>query len=314
MAVIRAAGLHCSYVVLPHQGDGLQLRRALRPEAALEQLDIAKAQRYGLLHAGLERFQVFAGQQTVPLLGELRDLGSDIAAIERRVRILRVGKIVVGGRERLVPQQGSFLRDLAAAQIKPRALRPAREELLAQIGQAVLVLVMEACGEREAFRGELARVRRDVAKAHAAPALEHRHERRERRGNARRKDVFLRNILVSPGIKSLRGRGARRGHVAVDRDDARFAGKPQQDRALAADGMHLRIHQPLDQRRRDCGVDRVAAGFQNIDAGVDRKVGVRRHRAVLADEPRVEGGRIGRGNPVGALAHGARISDPFFGF
>ena len=43
---------------LRHQRDGLQLGRPLRPEAALEQLEVAEAQRHRLLDARLERFQV----------------------------------------------------------------------------------------------------------------------------------------------------------------------------------------------------------------------------------------------------------------
>ena len=83
----------------------------------------------------------------------------------------------------------------------------------------------------------------------------------------------------------LRRRRRRRRHVAVHRDDARLARQAQQHRAFAADGVHLRVDQALDQRRRHRGVDRVAARLEHVDAGVGRQVGVRR--------PPRRGGRSG---------------------
>ena len=61
--------------------------------------------------------------------------------------------------------------------------------------------------------------------------------------------------------------------------------------------VHLRVHHAFDQRRRHRGVDRVAAGLQHVDAGVDREIGVGSDRAVRADEARIEGRRVGREKP-----------------
>ena len=94
-------------------------------------------------------------------------------------------------------------------------------------------------------------------------------------------------------LKPARAIGLRRGphrrrRVAVHRNHARLARQAQQDRALAADGVHLRVDQAFDERRRDRGVDRIAAGLQHVDASIDREIGIGRDRAVRADQARIE--------------------------
>jgi hypothetical protein len=75
--------------------------------------------------------------------------------------------------------------------------------------------------------------------------------------------------MSSSGTAEFLRRGARgRGHVAVDRDDLVAARGPDEDRALPAERIHLRIDQALDEAGCDRGIDRVAARLERVDAGI----------------------------------------------
>ena len=124
MAIVGAARADGFEVEARHQRDGLQLRRALGPESALEELDVAEAQADGLFDARFERCQVFPREQTVARRGELRDLGCDIAAVERGVRILGVREIVERARQRLVLHELADLGHARAGEIELCAARP----------------------------------------------------------------------------------------------------------------------------------------------------------------------------------------------
>ena len=303
--VIGAARPHRAQVEAPHDGERLQHRRPLRPEAALVDRRLAEAQADGRLDPGLETLQVGALEQPAALPGEARDLRSDLASVERFVGVLCIREVVVRSCERLILHQRADFRD---RHVKDLACRPGLE-LVAQIPETIFLLVDQALRCRKSVACQLDRRRDRFAQRHRAVALERGEQRAERGGNAGRENVLVRHVIEAAAAEFLRRGARRRRHVAVEHYHLVAPLTAQQDRAFAADGMHLRVHQPFDEAGCNRRVDRVAARLQHVDAGVDRKIGIAGHRAVPADEARVERRRVGWRATISSRGHAdARFS------
>ncbi len=80
-------------------------------------------------------------------------------------------------------------------------------------------------------------------------------------------------ILSKPRSRK-RGRrgGGGRHHISVDADRRHLARRLNQDGNLAADRVHLRVHDALDQRGGNCRVHGVSAGLQDVDPRHRREV------------------------------------------
>src|SRR5882672_9177224 len=130
--------------------------------------------------------------------------------------------------------------------------------------EAVSLLADEPLGYREAVFRQLDRRRNHLAQRHRAEALERGRERAEGRRDAGREDVLVGHVLEAATAELLRRRAGRRRHVAVHREDALARRLADQGRTFAAERVHLWVDQTLDETRRDGGVDRVAARFEDI--------------------------------------------------
>jgi hypothetical protein len=292
-------------VELGEDGEGLQLGRALRPEAGLEELRAAEPQRRRRLDAGLEAREVLAREQAAPLARERRDLRGDLARVERPQRIGRAREVLEGPRERGVAHDGAHRGYPTLRQVELRARRPLRPEARLHRGDPEPVLVAQALRDGKAVPRQGERRRDHLGERQAAPAAEGRDERAERRRHPRGQDPAVGNVAEAAGPVRLGGRARGGCHVAVHRVDAPLARRADEERALAADGVHLRVHHALDERRGHRSVDRVAAGLQDVRARRRGQVAVRGDRAARSEEARVEGGGLGGQDAIGAPAHGA---------
>src|SRR4051812_13997327 len=137
--------------------------------------------------------------------------------------------MLIGARERLVPEQPARLRN---GQVQGAAAAPSLE-LGGECLQAIALLMHETVGGWETLpRQREGRCDR-LAQWQGAEALERRDESAKGRGHRRRQDVLIGHVLEAPAAELLR-RSARGGSaVAVDRVDLVGAGDAHEERAFA---------------------------------------------------------------------------------
>ena len=88
-------------------------------------------------------------------------------------------------------------------------------------------------------------------------------------------------------------RGARRcGHVAVDSDHSASICPINKHRRFAANRVHVRIHDALNQGGGDGSVDRVAACCENAGAGRGREIMLSCDHGLAAHHQRIPGRHV----------------------
>lgn len=167
--------------------------------------------------------------------------------VERRTRRPLIAKLPPIGANRSDPYQPRQILRRLAVTAKPRMHR---HPVFAQ---------------RERRRGHF-------GQRHGAETGERSGEGIESRRNTRRQQALAGDLLESERTVIVDS-GARRGDfVAVDRDYAVRACHVNEHRCLAADRMHMRIDDALDQGRGNRGVDGVAAASEHPRARGSREV------------------------------------------
>ncbi len=183
-------------------------------------------------------------------------------------------------------------RDTVGFQENLGRSRPANEARLRtrkRVGEFVV--------DRKAFAREPDRGRDQLRQGEFARAVSLMREResRDRAGHAdtERRVARLPGVglafLVEEGFARHRGR---RGLAIVDGDRLVARRQMHQHEAAAADVAGLRMRHRERESDRNRGIDRVAAGFEDIDADTGRELLLARHHAVFGDD-RKKACRIG---------------------
>ncbi len=278
------------------QQQGFQQRRSLAPRAAHHHLMPAPEAAHRRFQAGTVVGEVLGREQTAFALVKGDDLPGDVASIEGVAgggqpggpaaiagRLFLIDHVADGFCQIRLHELVAQLRRLAAGQEDRRVLRPAR---------IIGLMGADGLGEqrvhREAFGGEADRRGGDVAEAHCPVAFECGDPGIRRSGNDGAQHAF-------------RDAAAMFAHEKLRIERAR-------PMAQAGNGFNCAIRQPQDDRRhpgeihqvglqnaeRDAGgaagVDRVATGLQDREAGHRCEIMPGRHRVAGA----IDGGTIRR--------------------
>lgn len=158
------------------------------------------------------------------------------------------------------------------------------------------MLLQEPGVDREAVLGEREGRRNNVGEAHGAEADQRLDEGAKGAGDASGKDALGRDRGQAAAAEGLRRGPARGDHVAVDRDDAGRAGLVHEDGAFAADRVHLRVDDALDQDSGDGGIDSIPAGLSDLGAGQGGEGVLGGDGEAAAENPGEDGDGLGREN------------------
>ncbi len=120
---------------------------------------------------------------------------------------------------------------------------------------------------RETFLRECERRFEDLGQRHRAEFGQRGRKRVEGGRNSRRQEPRIRHQLQSEGAIMLNRRARGRDHIAVDGDHAACRCRVDEHRRLATDGMHMWIHDALDQHCGDRRIDGIATPCENSGAG-----------------------------------------------
>ena len=301
--VVGGVVAHRGEVEAFEQLELLQEDGALRPGSALEDGHAAVVRARGRLDARGEALEVGGAEQAAVGVGPRDDFARDVAAVEALARGVEAGLAPTIFRrrfgvehalekicERGVLQHAARLRDFAVGQINARRRRPLGQEAFRVAGERAarpghrVVGANRLAGQsdvhREAVVGELQRGLKNVGERPGAELSQRRHERVKGRRNARGEQPDAGNQL-EPKRAEMGDCGARgRHHIAVDRDDAAGSCRINQHWRFAADGVHVRVHDALDECCSDGGVDGISATCEDSRTGCTGKIVLRRnHRA-----------------------------------
>ena len=140
---------------------------------------------------------------------------------------------------------------------------------------------------REAVARELQRRLKHVGERPGAEIPQRGHQRVERGGNAGRQQPGAGNQLEAERAKVGNRRPRGRHHIAVDRHDAAGRCGINQHRRLAADCVHVRVDDALDECSSDGSVDSISATSEDSRTGGSGKVVLGRDHRATAHNQRV---------------------------
>ncbi|MDT4824057.1 hypothetical protein FQZ97_573000 [compost metagenome] len=306
----------------------LQQRRPLAPEAATVDLGAAEVGNERGVDVDGEGSQVVVGDEAAFFLVVLDDGGGYVAFVEGAAgggqasqaalalaQAFFVGHVLEAGGQIGLAEDGPRGRRFAAGQVDGRAGSPA--------GVVLFVLGQDFRHQRvhdEAVAGQPYRTGGDVAEAHRAEAFQGSNPGVGRRWNdgaqdaGRYRAAVLFQECFQPG---------RLGPIAQARDagHAARAGLVDQDGRDAAEVHDVALHDAQRDPGRHARIDRVAAGLQDVHAGLRGQVVASRDHVVQAGQRGPHGGggaargqigRVGRcghrGLRYGAVCAGARCA------
>ncbi len=258
--------------------------------------------------------QVFDREQAVVCAYVRDDALGDLAAIEGVDRglqamasavtdrgVLRRDQEPEGAREIGIGEQRAHRGHGARREIDRGRGRPRRPKDLGAAREREVAEEIGRCrsGERRMHRksrlGELERRGHHVAERERAGARQDREQRMRCRRRSGGEHTRHRNERQVVGAEPLDGRGPRGLGVAVHGQHAPVVRGVDERGELAAERVHVGIHQPLDERRGDGRVDRVAARVQHPETGLGREIVLGHDHPAWAHER-------------GALAHGVVLT------
>ena len=281
--------------VQDHQGEDAGAVRRHLPDvvAAVVRADRLDPDRCVVLEVG--RREVAAVR-----LAEGDDAAGDAAAVERVAAVL--GQRLVGGGEPRVPEHVARDGRPSAGQVGGGRVRPFQQR-----GRRGVPLA----GDDVAHREPAARIadgrRQHVGQRQRAEAVQELLPAVDRTGNRPGERAVSRHPLVALADQRLAADRVRRAAGRVQGVQPLRVGVPHQREQVAADAVHVRLHQAEHGVDRHRGVDGVAARLQDVEPDLRRKRLAGRHHPVGRNHLRAAAVRAAR-RPAVAVAPGLFLS------
>ncbi len=305
MDVVGAVVTERREVETGEQRELLEKDRALAPRPALVDQVVAEGVRHRRLELAPVVVQILDREQAAVGLRMGGDPLGDLAAVEGVARGLQAvapavpARRVLGGdqeaegaREIGIGDERADVGKRAARQVDRRRGRPRRPKELGAAGEREVAEQMgggraaERRVHREPTLGELQRRGGDLAEVQGPGARERREERVRCRGWSGRQHAGHRDQRELVAAEPIDRRGARRARVAVHREHAAIVRRVDEGRELAAERVHVRVHDALDEGRGDGRVDGVPPRMQHAQSRLGREVVLGDHHPARTQQRR----------------------------